>query len=115
MKKPKFYFCDIWRVNYYFFIGWPSGEFKSYVLKQYGFDADIHEQGVGKCLEVVKNNKYGILIWIKKKNDYPSLAHECLHATNYTLCRAGWKFDVHNDEPQTYLLTNLVRKALGRI
>lgn len=114
MKKPKFYFCDLWRMNYYFYLGWPQAEFEKYIEKKYDFKPEL--PGVGKCIMTKNNKGKGAVlhIWIADKTNYPYLAHECLHAANWTLERAGWKPELHNDEPQTYLMTNIMRQALNR-
>lgn len=112
-KHPDFYFCELWRVNYYFYIGWDVKEFEDYVEKKEGVRPQ--SPGVGKCFCVEREGGSAIIhIWVKKKTDYPTLAHECLHASNWTLGRAGWEPQLWNDEPQTYLMTNLMRQALGR-
>ncbi len=115
MKKPKWYFCELWRMNYYFYVGWKFSDFCSYIKKEYSYQVDEKPVPVGKCLMLTSDaGKCVIHIWIEKKTDYPSLAHECLHAANYTLDRAGWFYHPDNHEPQTYLMTNLMRQALGK-
>ena len=114
-KKPGFYFCDLWRMNYYFFVGWTFEDFCAYVDQNYSYKVDPKPEPVGKMLMLeLPTGKTIVCIWTEKKSDYPSLAHECLHAANRTLVRAGVYADFYNDEAQAYLMTNLIRKALGR-
>lgn len=112
--KPRFYFCELWRMNYYFYYGWKAKDFTNYLLKNYQHELDMPATAVGHSSMLSKDEKCRIHIWVKKKSDYPTLAHECLHAANRTLGRAGWESDLWNDEPQTYLMTNLIRQCLGK-
>lgn len=101
-------------MNYYYFLGWTWEEFVAYVKKNYDYEVCQDVKPAGKCLQLTKGDRGCImLIWVEKKTDYPSLAHECLHAANWTLERAGWH-PSFNDEPQTYLMTNIMRQALGK-
>lgn len=113
--KPIYYYNDTWKMDYYFFIGWKQSDFKNYIIKHYDKNFTMEDDVIGMMSRKWKNdNLTGLIIWIKKKNDYGTLAHECLHATNRTLARAGWEPQLYNDEPQTYLMTILINKALGR-
>lgn len=101
-------------MNYYFFLGWPWNEFRDYVFKNYNYTVSEYPKPAGKLVEWNSDDgaKCTMMIWTEDAKDYPSLAHECLHAANWTLDRAGVKADFMNDEPQTYLMTNLIRQAL---
>ena len=113
--KPIFYYNDTWKMNYHFFIGWDRIKFKNYIIKHFDKDFDVSSGACGQMSKLWKNgNLDGIIIWTKKKSDYGTLAHECLHATNRTLEYAGWYPELNNDEPQTYLMTILINKALRR-
>jgi hypothetical protein len=103
-------------MNYYFFVGWKSEDFLKFVEKKYGRGLVELEPGtVGRTRMLENGGGCTILIWVKfkGKKGFPTLAHECLHAANWTLERAGWQPHLYNDEPQTYLMTSLIRSYLG--
>lgn len=100
----------MYRVDFLFFIGWKKQTFINYAEKHY--DEVMHLPGTGYCRMMSYKNRCTVLIWTEKKTAHDVLAHECLHAVNWVLERAGVKLDPRNDEPQTYFLGNLVRQAL---
>lgn len=53
-----------------------------------------------------------IVIWVKGKEDFSTLAHECVHAAGKALKFKGVKADWDNDEPLTYLVGALMTAAL---
>lgn len=116
--KPKFYWCELWRMNFHFFLGWHRDDFIGYVEKNYG-EGLLTLPGLasGKTLylENKKAEHEAILIWVKYKGKkgFSTLAHECVHAANWVLRDRGVQPDFDNDEPQCYLVGNLVRQALG--
>lgn len=58
-----------------------------------------------------------IIVWTSPQKSLAArcaiLAHECVHAAHICLDRAGVRPDFENDEAVTYLVTVLVRRALG--
>lgn len=57
--------------------------------------------------------KRGIIyMWVRRKNDYPSLAHECIHAANYGLKARGVKISTSNDETLAYLVEWLFERCM---
>lgn len=115
-QRPGHYFCEVHRMNYYFFLGWGWKSFCSHMNKNYDYAPQGHPRLLGQTIDLEYgpkgNRRAGMFIYLKHKKDYATLAHECLHATNRTLETNGWHPDLLNDEPQAYLLTNLVRQAL---
>lgn len=115
--KPIFYYNETWKLNYQFYIGWTAKDFESYIIKHYDKDYYIPSSACGTMIKLMKKDNITLqcfIIWSELKTDYGTIAHECLHATNRTLHRAGWSPELDNDEPQTYLMTILINKALGR-
>lgn len=105
----KKYYCELYKTTYHFYIGCSAKIFEKTMSKQ--LDENISVQGLdGLTVTFAGGNE--IAVWIRKKNDYASLAHEMLHATNATLKSIGWRMSLDNDEPQTYLLELLIEKAL---
>lgn len=112
--KPGYYFCEVWQMDFHFFLGWPWAEFRKHVLTK--FHREIEDSyPCGKAVQIDDpKQRAAMLIWTRKKNDYSTLAHEALHVTNWTLRRAGVQADFYNDEPQAYLMANVIRKALRK-
>lgn len=58
-------------------------------------------------------NTGGVCIGLKEKSTLSEIAHECLHAANRILHRAGCKhIALDDDETQTYLLTYIMENVL---
>ncbi len=112
MKKPKHWHCDTWGENFWFFVGWPFEEFESYVEEHFNYlvrDGSIIRNGM--YLRLRKGCASVGLIWTAKKH-MPTLAHECVHAAGACLESKGVIADWKNDEPLTYLVEALMRKAV---
>ena len=107
-KKPKYYFCKTWLMNFDFFIDWTWEEFDKYCLKNYGFELVPYSGQAGYTTLITKGKAARVLIWIENKEDIPTVAHEALHGVNFTLDRAGYKFDISNDESQAYFLSEII-------
>lgn len=50
-----------------------------------------------------------VIIWIDKKGELDTFAHELIHAINNTFYNKGIQLDTENDEPQAYLMSWLFR------
>lgn len=114
--KPRYYYCNTYRQCFYFLIGAKPQAVVKFIKDKFDIDYD----GVfdaAKCIEVTspKGNALVIWTWRKLKDPRlgPDLSHECLHAANYTLESRGVIASFKNDEPQAYLLTELMEQALG--
>ena len=108
--KPKHYYLEIYRMNYYFFNGFSRDLFRAYSSKY--FNHEIRETNFsGKCLLYTDNKGSIVSIWYDKK-DKAALAHECVHAAVMTLEKNG--IDYNNDDGETlaYLVGHLYEKAL---
>lgn len=110
MNKPHWYYCDLWRTNFYYFLGWKWNDFCAYIKKHHDLHID-HMAPSGKCIMLPLEKGGQTLIWIAKKNDNCSLVHECVHAANWLTERAGYRIDQNNDEAYAYLVTNIFRQA----
>jgi len=110
-SKPDYWFCETWCMNYYYFIGWKWSDFKAYLSSEYAYTVERDVEPTGHCIMMEHPKGAIIAIWVKKKTDIGSLAHECLHAANWTLERAGWTPQLWNDEPQAYLMMGIIRGA----
>lgn len=110
VKKPGHFYDEVWRQNYYFHVGWSEEMFYSY----WSFQARPPLKD-GYCIELNQKNGNGIIIWIRKmpkKKMIGVLAHECVHAALWCLKARGFVLDYDNDEPLTYLVEAIMRKAL---
>lgn len=110
--KVGWFFCKTWMMNYWYFIGWPQDKFVKYCEKKFNHTPDFTNKVAGKLIECENDDGVRMLIWVRSKKDLPSLAHECLHAANFTLARKGWRPELYNDEPQTYLFQAIFKHAL---
>jgi hypothetical protein len=111
-RKPRHYYCELYRVNYYFCIGWKAKDVQQFLAKAFGHDKDI-TQADGYTMLATSEDGAGIVVWTRHKDDHGVLAHEITHAASFTLGRAGVKASFRNDEAQAYLVGLLVEKALG--
>ncbi len=105
--KPTHYWCDLWKMNFYFYLGWKPEEFKKYTT----FDGVSFEGVDGRMIWPKGPATQLIHIWIRKKTDMVSLVHECVHAAILTLDVRGVKLDADNDEPLAYLIEMIFSKA----
>lgn len=110
-KKPKFYYLDLYRMNYYFCIGWKQRDVEAYLRKTFHFESDIGHAD-GYTIKITDDRGCTILVWTKNRNDMGTLAHEATHAASFTLGRAGVKPDFDNDEACAYLVGLIVDRAL---
>lgn len=107
--KPKHWYCETWLMNFYFCIGWKKEQFTKLTKEIFNHAPMIGDHSIG---HMSGDNKI-IAIWCRDKNDWPTLAHECFHAVNHTMIIRGVMADFNNDEPQAYLLTALMKKAVS--
>lgn len=106
---PKFHYSKTWQMNYYFFIGWSWEDFGKYYRKTFGLELPQYSGQSGYTIMVENNKSCRVLIWVKNPKSFSIIAHECLHAVNMTLHRAGYRVDLTNDEAQAYTLTELMQ------
>jgi hypothetical protein len=110
-RKPKHFYLELYRMNYYYCIGWTQKAVENYLRTTFNYDTDLGHAD-GYTIRISDNRGCTILIWTKDKNDLGVLAHEATHAASFTLGRAGVKADFDNDEACAYLVGLLVDKAL---
>jgi hypothetical protein len=109
--KPKSAYNPIYKVNYYFCIGWKPEAFTKYIAKHFDYKTNCGLSD-GKTIFATSDQGAILLIWTRRKNDYAVLSHECVHAANYTFEHIGHKLSTSNDEPQAYLVEYLMTEAL---
>lgn len=114
-KKPGFYWCEMWKENYYFFIGWTPEELSNYFNERWGRHVDA-SQSDGKCVEICLDDGTRVqCIWTRDESGpklHSTLSHECIHAAYHTLDARGVKLDADNHEALTYLVELLIKKAI---
>lgn len=107
--KPKYYLNDTYQCAFFFCIGWEQERFDVFLKR---FDGDFKPtEGSGRCIRTNYKGNRAIVIWVDKKRNHPTIAHECLHAANFVLDNAGVHPSFENDEAQAYLMTQLIREA----
>lgn len=116
MKKPLWFYDEIYRQNFYVFYGWHDWEFQSHIKKKYDFDIDARGFH-GKCHHLINRSEGRDVILIYVRRDKKSvmqitLAHECIHAANMILQDRGVITDQTNDEAHAYYVSWLMRKVL---
>jgi len=112
MNSPGWFYCKLWRVNFYFFIGWSEKKFSNYCKKHYSYINYDLESANGKCLQLNNGN---CVIWTRYKNRSKigsDLVHEVIHAALFTLSKRGVQVSGTNAEPLTYLVDLILKKAL---
>ena len=95
-------------MNLWYFVAWSWDDFASYIYKKYGYTVQDYNGQTGMCFMLEKTGEARIIIWLKHSDKPAIAAHEALHGANLILDRAGFKFSAHNDEPQAYLLTEIM-------
>jgi hypothetical protein len=102
-KKPKWFYCDTYRENFYFVPEWKDSEVNEY----FGVSMGIAS---GKTL--LTNS--GVVIWVEKFNlkELDILHHECIHAANFVLSKKGVEIDSENDEALAYLSQFVFRQCM---
>ena len=107
-SKINHYFCETYRINYYFCLGFPEESFKKYMKSHHEIDLDL--SGVtGRTIFNPKLNT--IILWIRDKADLNTLVHECIHAGTITLESRGVIISHLNDEALAYLVESIFRKS----
>ena len=109
--KPVWHYSDVFHMNYYFCIGWKWAEYAKFVKMKLGHE-QMNTDGIGHTFYCADK---GIAVWIADKSDHITLAHECLHAANYTLHRIGNQASHTNDETLAYLQGHLMRAATKKL
>lgn len=100
-------------MNYRFVIGKSWNVFRKLVIQE--FNHDPGEQGGrnGRTMWLEHSDKKAdlVLVWVEKKDDLKTIAHECYHAATRTLMLRGILADWNNDEVCAYLLSELIEAA----
>ena len=112
--KPMWNYCELYKMNFYFHLEWKEDEMIKYTAEHYDHKTEFN--CAGKCMFIVKKSGVtGIVIWIKSKKDIAALAHECVHAANWTLEDRG--IDIRDSQAETiaFLVEYLMNVALGKI
>ncbi len=114
MRKPKQFFCEVYKTTYYSCVRWPISDIRKFLIQQFDHDRPAEEFGGGYCMKVNLADGIVFLIWTSpedKNNSY--LVHECVHAAGWTLLDRGIKADFANDEALAYLTEFLFRKSVS--
>lgn len=101
-NKPLWFYCELYKVNYYFFLGWKADEFIDYSQKHYNHKPEC--LGYGVCLELCHDNGcYG----------YAVIAHEIIHAASNALEMRGIDIRDSNRETFAYYVEYIMRRLKG--
>jgi hypothetical protein len=114
--KPDFWYCELYKMNFWYFIGWPRESFDQWIRKRHDQDYETAKLSGAKTLLIENSDGQRIAIWVKKQprpNMMASLCHECVHAAHWTLDLRGHKPDYNNDEPEAYLTEAIFRNGMA--
>lgn len=78
-QKPNHFYCELWKMNFYYFIAWKPKDFLKYMSDKFNYERKDGLVGTDGTTLVVADKPI-VCIWTRKRTDYPVLAHECLHA-----------------------------------
>lgn len=109
-KKPKKYYCDVWKMHFVYFLGWDRGKFHSYIFEKFNYESSC-SNGDASCLLIEDGGYTANYIWTRNKDDWAPFAHECVHAACNTLRLRGWIPDLNNEEPLAYLVENIFKQG----
>lgn len=100
--RPNSYhlFNQTYEINYYLIISQ-----KKKVVGTWPF-AEGHVENDGFCFY---NSSGDIVIWLSKKDNLDTLAHELIHAISETCKARGIEYDEDNDEHIAFLMSWLFR------
>lgn len=107
-KKPKWFYCELYKVNFHCFLGWSESDFLEYAGKHYNYKSEI-SYADAKCLCLNNSDQ---VIWTRRKRPIPEITHEAVHASVNILDMRGVKYNYENDESLAYLVEYIVRKIL---
>lgn len=108
--KPKFYYDEIFRMNYYFCVGWKPSDFSAYMIKAFKYESSQHMKN-GLTILIECDQGHIIVIWTRPKSLLSTLVHECIHASVMTFGIRG--VDIRHDDGEVlaYHSENLFNKS----
>ena len=111
MKKPRHLWEETFKMNYWFMVGYPEKEVEVWFKKQFDHDTDYSGcDGKTSVLER-RDGMKTIVVWVRKKNMLPELAHEVCHAAMFTFTHAKILHTEETDQAFCLLLERLFRFA----
>lgn len=103
------FFCEKYKLNFYIYRGWAVSKFLKIAKDEYGYERHPYEMGDAVCLKLTSND---IVIWTRKRNMIPEIAHEAVHAANFIFMQKGILYARDNDEHFAYYVEWIVRKII---
>lgn len=109
--SQKDYYCEMYKIQYHFFNGTSVESFLNFMNKKFKFKPKDN-LGDGLTVEFVDEEGFVFtVIWVRKKNDYPVVAHECCHAAMNHADSRGLL--LKDGEAICYIVENLYRKFIS--
>ena len=102
----------MWKQHFYFCIGWKDEDVQRWLKKVWKYETNLSYSS-GKTLHAFAGNSDMVLIWTRKRS-FPQVAHECVHAANFTLKERGYKVVQDNDESLAYFVEELCKQAIKK-
>lgn len=115
--KPKWFWCEVFQRNIYFFYKWKLEDYVNYLNKYY--KAEINPEDMfytrGEVREITYKGNDILMVFVKNDRKIKTLdtaVHECNHLGNHIFKQHGVKLDLNNDEFETYYKAMLFRKCI---
>jgi len=109
------FFDECYRANFYLLAPCTTEQFQGFMLHQFRHSTD-HILTAGATTHATHEGAFSVVIALKHFSitaaDLDSLAHECLHATQIVLDRAGVILSDNSEEAFCYLHGSIVRRCL---
>ncbi len=120
MKKAKWFYCELYKENFYFLPAFSLKEVKAFTMRQFGFEYNVNlDKSDGKAIEVSNDERSAFIIWIrhndKTDKNLAALTHECVHIAGWILGNRGIKITPDNDEPLTYLTEYIFKNCVKHL
>ena len=115
-RKPEWHYCELYKMNFNFHIGWTQKQFEKYASEEYNHDRDYSScNGVRLRIEDMDTGAVSSVIWVRNKNDYSGLAHECIHSALCILEERGIDARDSHGETLCYLVEYIMKAAMGKL
>lgn len=114
MPKILHIFNDTYTENFYYINVKTHKQFRKVLLDELGYELKEHKNSNGGFIVLEREGGLVGVIWAPRKN-IPVLAHECLHAVNWSLSNKGFELTYESEEAYTYYLQFLLRVIINKI
>lgn len=112
-KEPVWFFCNLYKQNFYFFVNWARRDFVMEFIDEFGFEPeDLCVRTKGKCWDIPER---GIVVFTRDDSSEAALVHELIHAVFFTFAPRGIQMMDSYAEVSAYYTGYLYNAAKGRL